>query len=75
MLLTQVCHVMAGDHSSLLEGAHLPHLLDLLHIKIAIYAPVIFMYRRPTLCTLHIAVDFLKYLKIAVVLGGGATGI
>jgi hypothetical protein len=34
------------------------------------------MYRRPTLCTLHIAVDFLKSLKIAVVLGGGgATGI
>ncbi len=30
-----------------------------------------FMYRRPTLCTLHIAVDFLKSLKIAVVLGGG----
>jgi hypothetical protein len=33
------------------------------------------MYRRPTLCTLHIAVDFLKSLKIAVILGGGATGI
>jgi|LakMenE18May11ns_1017448.scaffolds.fasta_scaffold6691559_1 hypothetical protein len=30
-----------------------------------------FMYRRPTLCTLHIAVDFLKSLKIAVVLEGG----
>ncbi len=30
-----------------------------------------FMYRRPTLCTLHIAVDFLKSLKIAVVLVGG----
>jgi hypothetical protein len=29
-----------------------------------------FMYRRPTLCTLHIAVDFLKSLKIAVVWGG-----
>jgi hypothetical protein len=27
--------------------------------------------RRPTLCTLHIAVDFLKSLKIAVVWGGG----
>jgi len=25
------------------------------------------MYRRPTLCTLHIAVDFLKSLEIAVV--------
>ncbi len=35
-----------------------------------------FMYRRPTLCTLHIAVDFLKFLEIAVVWGGGdATGI
>ncbi len=34
-------------------------------------AMLIFMYRRPTLCTLHIAVDFLKSLKIAVVLGGG----
>jgi hypothetical protein len=36
------------------------------------------MYRRPTLCTLHIAVDFLQSLKIAVVWGGGgggATGI
>ncbi len=35
------------------------------------------MYRRPTLCTLHIAVDFLKSLEIAVVWGGGggATGI
>jgi hypothetical protein len=31
----------------------------------------LFMYRRPTLCTLHIAVDFLKSLKIAVVWGGG----
>jgi hypothetical protein len=30
-----------------------------------------FMYRRPTLCTLHIAVDFLKSLVIAVVWGGG----
>ncbi len=28
---------------------------------------ILFMYRRPTLCTLHIAVDFLKSLKIAVV--------
>ncbi len=27
-----------------------------------------FMYRRPTLCPLHIAVDFLKSLKIAVVI-------
>ena len=35
-----------------------------------------FMYRRPTLCTLHIAVDFLKSLEIAVVWGGGGgTGI
>jgi hypothetical protein len=34
------------------------------------------MYRRPTLCTLHIAVDFLKSLEIAVVWGGGGgTGI
>jgi hypothetical protein len=32
------------------------------------------MYRRPTLCTLHIAVDFLKSLKFAVVLGGGGGG-
>jgi hypothetical protein len=31
----------------------------------------VFMYRRPTLCTLHIAVDFLKSLEIAVVWGGG----
>ena len=29
------------------------------------------MYRRPILCTLHGAVDFLKFLKIAVVGGGG----
>ncbi len=29
------------------------------------------MYRRPILCTLHGAVDFLKVLKIAVVGGGG----
>jgi hypothetical protein len=29
------------------------------------------MYRRPILCTLHVAVDFLKFLKIAVVWGGG----
>jgi hypothetical protein len=28
---------------------------------------IVFMYRRPTLCTLHIAVDFLKSVKIAVV--------
>jgi hypothetical protein len=36
-----------------------------------------FMYRRPILCTLHGAVDFLKFLNIAVVGGGGegATGI
>ena len=34
-----------------------------------------FMYRRPTLCTLHIAVDFLKSLEIAVVWGGCGTGI
>ena len=32
------------------------------------------MYRRPTLCTLHIAVDFLKSLEIAVVLGGVVLG-
>ena len=32
---------------------------------------IVIMYRRPTLCTLHIAVDFLKSLKIAVVWGGG----
>jgi hypothetical protein len=31
----------------------------------------IFMYRRPILFTLFDAVDFLKVLKIAVVLGGG----
>ena len=30
----------------------------------------IFMYRIPILCTLHVAVDFLKFLKIAVVWGG-----
>jgi hypothetical protein len=29
------------------------------------------MYRRPILCTLHGAVDFLKFLKIPVVGGGG----
>jgi len=29
------------------------------------------MYRRPILCALHVAVDFLKFLKIAVVWGGG----
>jgi hypothetical protein len=34
----------------------------------------VFMYRRPTLCTLHIAVDFLKFLKIAVVWGGVLLG-
>ncbi len=33
-----------------------------------------FMYRRPILCTLHGAVDFLKFLKIAVVGGGGVGG-
>ncbi len=33
------------------------------------------MYRRPTLYTLQIAVDFLKSLYIAVVWGGGGTGI
>ncbi len=32
------------------------------------------MYRRPTLCTLHIAVDFLKSLEIAVIWGGGGGG-
>ena len=32
---------------------------------------IVIMYRRPTLCTLHIAVDFLKSLKIAVVWGEG----
>jgi hypothetical protein len=38
--------------------------------------PFAHLCRRPTLCTLHIAVDFLKSLKIAVVWGGGgATGI
>jgi hypothetical protein len=30
-----------------------------------------FMYRRPILCTLHGAVDFFKFLKIAVVGGWG----
>jgi hypothetical protein len=30
-----------------------------------------FTYRRPILCTLYGAVDFLKVLKIAVVGGGG----
>jgi hypothetical protein len=29
------------------------------------------MYRRPILCTLHGAVDFLNVLKNAVVVGGG----
>jgi hypothetical protein len=38
-------------------------------------AEIFFMYRRPTLCTLHIAADFLKSLEIAVVWGGGGTGI
>ncbi len=32
---------------------------------------LLFMYRRPILCTLHGAVEFLKVLKIAVVGGGG----
>jgi hypothetical protein len=32
-----------------------------------------FMYRRPILCTLYGAVDFLKVLKIAVLGGGGVT--
>ncbi len=32
---------------------------------------IYFMYRRQTLCTLHIAVDFLKSLEFAVVWGGG----
>jgi hypothetical protein len=32
---------------------------------------VLFMYRRPILCTLHGAVDFFKFLKIAVVGGVG----
>jgi hypothetical protein len=32
------------------------------------------MYRRPTLCTLHIAVDFLKSLEIAVVWRGVVLG-
>ena len=34
-----------------------------------------FIYRRPTLYLLEIAVDFLKSLEIAVVWGGGGTGI
>jgi len=34
----------------------------------------LFMYRRPILCTLYGAVDFLKVLNIAVVEGGGVTG-
>jgi hypothetical protein len=38
------------------------------------YGIPLFMYRRPTLCTLHIAVYFLKSLKIAVVWGGGLLG-
>ncbi len=33
----------------------------------------VFMYRRPILCTLHVAVDFLKFPKIAVVWGGGGS--
>ncbi len=36
-----------------------------------LWAIYIFMYRRPTLYTLHIAVDFLKSLRIAVVWGEG----
>ncbi len=34
----------------------------------------VFMNRRPRLCTLHVAVDFLKFPKIAVVGGGGGGG-
>ncbi len=46
------------------------------HFMLSFGVIIYFMYRRPTLCTLHIAVNFLKSLKIAVVWGeGGATGI
>jgi hypothetical protein len=33
------------------------------------------MYRRPILWTLYNALDFLKVLKIAVVVGGGGGGV
>ncbi len=36
---------------------------------------MIFMYRRPILWTLYGAVDFLKVLKITVVVGGGGGGV
>ncbi len=48
---------------NIIQGVLLGHLLHTISNTI--------MYRRPTLCTLHIAVDFFKSLKIAVVLGGG----
>jgi hypothetical protein len=42
-----------------------------LNLKIVYLEDGHFMYRRPILCTLYGAVDFLKVLKIAVVGGGG----
>jgi hypothetical protein len=43
----------------------------LTHTSVSDLYIIIIMYRRPILCTLYCAVDFLKVLKIAVVWGGG----
>ncbi len=48
-----------------------PLTFSLVHLPTSPPSQSHFMYRRPTLCTLHIAVDFLKSMKIAVVWGGG----
>jgi hypothetical protein len=70
MLLTKVCHVVAGDHSSLLEGAHLPHLLDLLHIKNS-YLCTYDLYTTPTRPPLILPIR-LRPLRTGWVGGGEA---
>jgi hypothetical protein len=55
-----------------LQRFYCPYMLE--RHKFSENCEIVFMYRRPILCTLHVAVDFLKFLKIAVVWGWGATG-
>ncbi len=72
------------DKQQIMENLDFGVLNYSLYLKTYVNVPVLrniknvekitLMYQRTTLCTLHIAVDFLKSQKIAVVWGGGGGG-
>ncbi len=69
---SRLCPVDLADFLVRKDLADFLHevLLDFLAYSFAHSVNNIFMYRRPILCTLYGAVDFLKVLMIAVVGGG-----